>query len=652
MKAAASSAEREAPARRKPVPHGAWPSPITADFILSAFVSFAELQHRDGVCYWIETRPQEGGRSVLVSCRDGDKRDVIPASMNARSRVHEYGGGAFAISAANAWFVNFEDQNIHSVRLGGSAPQRVTLGDENERFGGLQWDDRRGSLIAVRERHGIADEAVNDLVRVRVDTGAIEVLHSGHDFYAGAKLSPDGAKLAFLVWDHPNMPWDGTQLVVAELNAAGGIAAATVVGGGAAESIFQPEWADANRLLYVSDAKGFWNLYVFDASGAWCAVPDEAEYGLPLWSLGMASYVPAGPRHAVAQRIEAGVAQLVVADIEQGVTTPLPVDFSSYRSLARTASGVAFIAGRQDDAAAVVELNTASGALRVLASEGEVDLPPGFLSAPESIRYPTANGEHAFGNFYAPRNADCEGPPGERPPLLVMSHGGPTGAASRDLSLRVQYYTSRGWAVLDVNYGGSTGFGRAYRERLQGKWGVVDVADCEAGVRFLALEGRVDPNRVAIRGGSAGGYTTLAALVFSDVFRAGASHYGVADLATLARDTHKFESRYLYALVDAANFAARSPIGHVDRLRCPTIFFQGADDRIVPRNQAETMYDALKAKGIPVAYLLFESEGHGFRRTENVRRAIEGEYFFFSKVFGFKGADDLPEVRVDNATWR
>ena len=635
----------------KAQPHGSWASPITADFILSEFVSFAELQHRDGTCFWLETRPQEGGRSALVSWRDGKRRDLVPASMNVRSRVHEYGGGAFAVSQANAWFVNFEDQNIHSVRLKGAAPKRVTLSDEDERFGGLLWDELRGSLIAVRERHGIAEEPVNDLVRVDVGSGAIEVLHSGHDFYAGATLSPDGGKLAFLVWDHPNMPWDGTQLVVAELNEGGHVAGATVVAGGATESVLQPEWADAHRLIFVSDASGFWNLHCYDASGVFCAVPDEAEYGLPLWSLGTASYVPASPRHVVAQRIEAGVAQLVVADMDQGVTTPLPTDFSSYRSLARTASGVAFIAGRRDDTAAVVELDMASGNARLLATEGRVDVPARMLSAPESIRYPTARGEHAYGNFYPPCNPNSQGLPGERPPLLVMSHGGPTGAASRDLNLRIQYYTSRGWAVLDVNYGGSTGFGRAYRERLQGQWGIVDVEDCEAGVRYLALAGRIDSNRVAIRGGSAGGYTTLAALVFSDAFRAGASHYGVGDLATLARDTHKFESRYVHRLVDAADFESRSPIAHVDQLRCPTIFFQGADDRIVPRNQAETMYDALKAKGIPVAYLLFEGEGHGFRRAENAKRAIEGEYFFFSKVFGFESADELPEVRVENATW-
>ena len=445
------------------------------------------------------------------------------------------------------------------------------------------------------------------------------------------------------------MPWDGTQLIAARID-ADGLSDETVVAGGAAESVLQPEWIGNDRLLYVSDESGFWNLHSYDASGVYCAVPDDAEYGLPMWQLDTRAYVVAGPRHVVAQRIEEGAAELVVADVDQGMTSPLPVDFTGYRSLTRTDSGVAFIAGRRNDVAAIVELDLATGAVTPVATQGDVDFPAGTFAEPETIRFASGDAT-AYGNFYPPSNPGCVAPEGDLPPLLVVSHGGPTGAASRDLSFGIQYYTSRGWAVLDVNYGGSTGFGRPYRERLNGRWGLVDVDDCIAGVRHLAAEGRVDPGRVAIRGGSAGGYTTLAALAFSTAFRAGAVHYGIGDLAALARDTHKFESRYIYRLVDEADFAARSPVQHVDRLRCPTIFFQGTEDRIVPPNQAETMFHALRAKGIPVAHLLFEGEGHGFRKVENARRAIEGEYFFFGKVFGFEPADDLPGVRVENATW-
>ena len=629
--------------------YGAWPSPITADVMLSAFVSFSELAWRNGTFFWLEGRPTEAGRSALVRYADGTKQDLTPEPFNARSRVHEYGGGAFAVSDDTAWFVNFEDQNVYAVDLPGSLPVRVTSGDAAERFGGLAWDGAGGRLFAVRERHGIADEPVNDLVRIDPATGAVEVLHEGHDFYAAQQLSPDGTRIAFLVWDHPNMPWDGTQLVVARIGAHG-LTDETVVAGGIGESVFQPQWISDDRVLYVSDESGFWNLYSYDASGVYRAVPDEAEYGLPLWQLDTRAYVVAGTRYVVAQRIEDGAAELVVADVEQGMTSPLPVDYTSYRSLTRTDSGVAFIGGRRDDVAAVVELELSTGRTSVLASQGAVDFPAGTFADAETIRFPSGDAT-AYANFYPPCNPVCTGPPGALPPLLVTTHGGPTGAAGRDLGFGIQYYTSRGWAVLDVNYGGSTGFGRAYRERLNGRWGIVDVEDCVAGVRHLTFEGRIDPDRVAIRGGSAGGYTTLAALAFSRTFRAGAVHYGIGDLAALARDTHKFESRYIHRLVDEADFADRSPLGHVDELNCPTIFFQGADDRIVPPNQAETMFDALRAKGIPVAYLLFEGEGHGFRKVENARRAIEAEYFFFGKVFGFEPDDDLPEVNVKNATW-
>ena len=641
------------------LPYGTWPSPITADLILSAFVGFSRLKYENGSYYWLEGRAQEGGRSVLVGCADGQRRDLTPEPLNVRSRVHEYGGGAYALSNTTAYVVNFMDQDVYAVDLLGSAPAgepvgkpvRITDSDAAQRYGDLVWDAHRGRLIAVRERHGIADEAVNDLVAIDVDTGAVDVLHSGHDFYSSACLSADGQRLAFIVWDHPNMPWDGTQLVTVALDAAGRTSAETVVAGGIEESIFQPSWIGNDRLLYVSDESGFWNLYCYDDSGVYAVIPDEAEYGLPQWSLGTTNFVVIGERHVIVQRIDQGARELVIVDVDIGMSSPLPADFTSYHSLARTDAGIAFIAGKRDDVAAVVELDIAGGKTTVLATQGDIDFRPGSFSKPETIRFESTGGVIAYGNFYPPCHPDCTAADDELPPLVVMSHGGPTGAASRDLSFRIQYYTSRGWAVLDVNYGGSTGFGRAYRERLNGKWGIVDVEDCVAGVRHLASNGRIDMNRVAIRGGSAGGYTTLAALVSTNVFRAGASHYGIGDLAALTADTHKFESRYTYRLVDEADIESRSPIHHVERLSCPTIFFQGTDDRIVPPNQSEAMFEALKAKGIPVAYRVFEGEGHGFRRAENAKRAIEDEYLFFAKVFGFEPADDLPDIPVENATW-
>ncbi len=652
------------------VPYGAWPSPVTADFATARFVSFADLKFSGDRHYWLEQRPGEGGRSVLVAANGRRRRDITPARMNVRSRVYEYGGGAYALSHDAAYFVNFLDQCIYAAPLDGDAPghppRRVTRGDATERFGGLEWDAHRRCLIAIRERHRVAggdaqpprepadaprDTTVNDLVRIDPATGEVFVLHEGHDFYAWPCLSESGDHLAFVVWDHPNMPWDGTQLVIADIDGAGNVSNETLVAGGMDESIYQPTWIDDDSLVYVSDRSGYWNLHAYDASGVRVAVPDDAEYGLPMWSLGSTNHVLAGRGHVVAQRIEDGEAELVIADIEHGITTPLSAGFTSYRSLTRSPAGISFIGGSADDVARVTELDIATGRTETLASAGDIDFPEGTISAPETIGFRSAGGATAYANFYPPQHPECVGPPGELPPLVVTTHGGPTSAAGRDLSLRIQYYTSRGWGVLDVNYGGSTGFGREYRERLNGQWGVVDVEDCVAGARHLASEGRIDVNRIAIRGGSAGGYTTLAAVTFADVFRAGASHYGIGDLAALARDTHKFESRYVSRLVDEADFEARSPIRHASRARCPMIFFQGSEDRIVPPNQAESMFRALKANGVPVAYLLFEGEGHGFRRPENAARAIEAEYLFFSKVFGFEPADDLDDIFVENAPW-
>ena len=656
------------------VPYGAWPSPITTDLATARFVSFSDLKFSGDRHYWLEQRPREGGRSVLVAANGRTRRDLTPAPMNVRSRVYEYGGGAYALSDDAAYFVNFHDQCIYAVSIDEGSPRhssrhssrQITEGDAAERFGGLEWDPRRRCLIAIRERHGVAkddaawapdaantnaDTTVNDLVRVDVTTGEVAVLHRGHDFYAWPCLSASGDRLAFVVWDHPNMPWDGTQLVVADIDASGRLRRETLVAGGMDESIYQPAWVGDDSLVYVSDQSGYWNLHSYDASGVRAAVPDDAEYGLPMWSLGSTNYAVAGPGHVVAQRIEDGEAELVIADIERGVTTPLSTEFTSYRSLTRSAAGITFIGGSADDVARVTELDIATGNTTTLAAAGDIDFPEGTLCAPQTISFTSTDGARAYANFYPPQHPVCVGGQGELPPLLVTTHGGPTSAAGRDLSLRIQYYTSRGWGVLDVNYGGSTGFGRAYRERLNGQWGVVDVEDCVAGARHLAIDGKVDINRIAIRGGSAGGYTTLAAITFADVFRAGASHYGIGDLAALARDTHKFESRYVFRLVDEADLDARSPIRHAERARCPMIFFQGSEDRIVPPNQAEAMFTALKAKGVPVAYLLFEGEGHGFRRAENAARAIEAEYLFFAKVFGFEAADDLGEISVENAPW-
>ena len=638
----------------KALPCGSWPSPIDARLVAGGSRGYGELRAKDAALFWTESRPEEGGRSTLVA-RVGDRvRELTPQPFNPRSRVHEYGGGSYCVADRGGgrrcvYFVNFADQSVYEVPLGAdgqtlATPQRITRGDADERYADLAWDG--GALLAVRERHAAGGpEPVNDLVRIDVGSGHVDVLHQGHDFYAAPRPSMDG-RLAFLVWDHPNMPFDGCQLLVADID-GNRLREATVVAGGANESVVQPEW-NGERLLFVSDLGGHWNLYAHNGSGVYPVLPDAAEYGGPAWQFASTYYVPVGPGHVVARRVEDGVPSLVMVDLDQGLASPVDDACSSYTDIVRTPDGVAYIAGFVDKPRQVVGLRLDSRSSASLARHDGPAVGTGFIATPESLTFPSAAGDaHAF--FYPPANDDCGVAEGELPPLLVTTHGGPTSNAWADLDWRVQYYTSRGWAVVDVNYGGSTGFGRAYRERLNGTWGRTDVDDCVACVRHLIAGGRVDPTRVAIKGGSAGGFTTLAALAFTDVFRAGASHYGVADLDALASDTHKFESRYLDTLLGSPDAVAeRSPINHVDRLGCPVIFFQGADDKVVPPNQAESMREALAAKGIPVAYLLFEGEGHGFRCSENVQRAIEAEYAFFAKVFGFEPADELPDIDIEN----
>jgi len=619
--------------------YGTWASPIDAKLVATASTRYGNLRAGDGALYWLEARPLERGRSALVRHGRDGRSELTPAAFDARSRVYEYGGGAFCVGAREVYFVNNSDQNIHAAPLRGApeagAPRAVTQGTQDERFGDLVWDG--AAVLAVRETHGGGAEPTHDLVRVDVAGGEVRVLHRGHDFYAAPTPARHG-RLAFLVWDHPNMPWDGTQLVVADYK-NGRIHDATVIAGGAAESIVQPAWC-GKRLLFASDARGYWNLHAYDESGVYPVFVEAAEHAGPAWLLGAPHYVVVGARHAVVRRVQDGVQSLVVVDLERGLGSPLHDACSSYGDLARTERGVAFIAGAPDLPPRVVELDLGSRELAVVAGPGAPAVAASAISLPEAITFRSGNADaHAF--FYPPRNGARQGLAGELPPLLVTTHGGPTSAASADLSWRVQFYTSRGWAVADVNYRGSTGYGRAYREQLNGAWGVADVEDCVACVRHLAAAGRVDANRVAIRGGSAGGYTTLAALAFTDAFRAGASHYGIGDLAALDRDTHKFESRYVGTLTGGGDaIEARSPLRHAERLNCPVIFLQGADDKIVPPDQAATMRDALAAKGIAVEHLLFKGEGHGFRQAKNIRRAVEAEHAFFQRVLGIGPSGD------------
>jgi dipeptidyl aminopeptidase/acylaminoacyl peptidase len=467
-------------------------------------------------------------------------------------------------------------------------------------------------------------------------------------------VSPDGASICWLSWNHPNMPWDGTELWTARIGDDGSASAAGMVAGGPTESIFQPEWSPDGRLFYVSDRDGWWKLYGEAGAVLDPSLTGGAEFGAPQWAFDSRTYAFLPDGRIACAFARSGRSYLAIADPETGGLTPLDLPLTGFGGPRAGTDGSLYFNGSSPTTpSAIYRLSLASGGLAILRRSSDLAIDAEYISIPEPLEFPTEGGLTAHALYYAPKNPNFTAPAGEKPPLIVMSHGGPTSASGAGLSLGRQYWTSRGFALLDVNYGGSTGYGREYRERLNGKWGIVDVDDCCNGARYLAQRGLVDPERMAITGGSAGGYTTLSALAFRDVFKAGASHFGIGDLEALARDTHKFESRYLDGLVGPYPerrdiYVERSPIHHVDRLGCPAIFFQGLEDRIVTPNQAEAMVAALKLKGIPVAYLAFEGEQHGFRKAENIKRALDGELYFYSRIFGFEPADSIEPVHIDN----
>ena len=484
------------------------------------------------------------------------------------------------------------------------------------------------------------------------DTGG-HVLVSGNDFYSTARISPDGSRLAWLTWNHPNMPWDGTELWVGEFNEDGSVGHTEMVAGGQEESIFQPEWSPDGVLHFTSDRTGWWNLYRWHEGQIEPVYEMEAEFGGPQWQLGSSRYGFEKPGNIICTYVGKGGMHLAALNTESGDLEPLHVPYTSMSGLRVSPGRVVFIGGSPVRQFELAQLHLETGQVEVLRKSSNVQVDEGYLSPAEAIEFPTENGLTAYGYYYPPKNADFVAPEGEKPPLLVLSHGGPTGTTSTVFNPSIQYWTSRGFAVLDVNYGGSTGYGREYRERLNGQWGVVDVDDCANGALYLAERGLADPNRLAIRGGSAGGYTTLCALTFKDVFKAGASHFGIGDLETFVHDTHKFESRYLDRLVGPYPerkdlYKERSAINYTDRLSCPVILFQGLEDKVVPPNQAETMVDALRKKKLPVAYVPFEGEQHGFRKAENIKRALDGELYFYSRVFGFELADPVEPVEIEN----
>ncbi|MGH8627000.1 MAG: prolyl oligopeptidase family serine peptidase [Gammaproteobacteria bacterium] len=638
-------------------PFGSWRSPVTSKLIVAKTVKLLEPRIEGNGVYWLEIRPEEKGRYVIVQrSAGGTTEDVISAPFNARSRVHEYGGGSYVIDGNRIFFSNFADQCIYGVCPGNEAEPKPITGAGSYRYADAVIDRARGRLICVREDHTRPDrEPLNTVVAIDLDAagaGQGKILISGADFYAAPRLSPDEHRLAWLCWNHPNMPWDGTELWIADLDASGAPREPVLIVGGRDESILQPEWS-GDSLYFLSDRSGWWNLYRWQDGRIEPVIEKEAEFGEPPWMFGQSSYALASAERIIVAYGSVGLCHLVAVCTDTGEVEEISTPYTEISYVRADGGRVVFLGGSPTEFSAIVALDLTTRKFEVLRRVSDLELDPAYVSVAEPIEFPTESGLTAYALFYRPKNRDYTGPEGARPPLIVMSHGGPTSSADSGLNLGVQYWTSRGIAVLDVNYGGSSGFGRGYRRRLDGQWGVTDVDDCVNGARYLAERDWVDRDRLAIRGGSAGRYTTLSALAFRDAFKAGASHYGVSDLEALAKETHKFESRYLERLIgpypqEQERYRQRSPIHAVERLSCPVIFFQGLEDRVVPPDQAEKMVQALRHKQLPVAYLAFPGEQHGFRQAETIKRVLDAELYFYARVFGFELADPVEPVVIEN----
>jgi len=638
----------------KIAPYGSWKSPITSDLIVAETIGLGGTAIEGADVYWMELRPKEGGRLVVVRrTQDGKMTDLTPTPFNARTRVHEYGGRAYAVAGGTAYFSNFADQRLYRQDPG-AEPRPITP-EIALRYADYVVDRRRNLLFCVREDHTAPGEAVNTLVTVKCDgdESGGQVIVSGNNFYSSPRLSPDGSRLAWLTWNHPNMPWDGTELWVGEVNADGALGHAERAAGGLEESIFQSEWSPDGVLYFVSDRTGWWNLYRWQKGNIEPLCPMEAEFGEPQWNFGMSTYAFESPGRIICTYTQKGTYHLASLDTATLKLEEIPTPYTDMGSVRAAPGRVLFLAGSPTEPWSIVHLDLRTRQFEILRRTSAIKVTPGYVSTPEEIEFPTGGGLTAHAFFYAPRNRDFTAPAGEKPPLIVMSHGGPTAAVSGVFNPNIQYWTSRGFAVMDVNYGGSTGYGRAYRQRLNGQWGVVDVHDCANGAHYLAAQDRVDGERLVIRGGSAGGYTTLAALTFQNIFKAGASYFGISDLETMTKDTHKFESRYLDTLVAPYParrdiYVERSPIHFTQRLSSAMILFQGLEDKIVPPDQSEKMFEAVRAKELPVAYLAFEGEQHGFRKAENIKRTLDAELYFYSKVFKFDLADPVEPVEIEN----
>lgn len=631
-------------------PYGTWATPITSNLITADNISLDELKLHPTGTYWIERRPDEQGRCVIVKHANGQNHDLISTPFSARSRVHEYGGGVYCVTNHGVYFVNDKDQNIYFSSA--EQPPVAITHSTNCCYADLQFDELQQRLICIQQSDNPElSEPENTLISIDLNSHDVFTLHSGNDFYASPRLSPCGEKLSWLCWNHPDMPWDKTTLFLAEIDKHQLIKTRQIQHPESDDvSIFQPEWSPDDHLYFVSDLTGWWNLYRYQNESIQPVSHEKLEFGLPQWVFAQSSYAFTGDNNILCAPIENGIAKLSLLNTVNGSLKTITTKWNNFSSIQANGDHYSFIAASAKSFPEIIHLN--SDQTRTLMRSCRTQLDAGYFSYGQSIHFRTRHNDQAYAIYYAPVNKDFQAASDEIPPLIVLGHGGPTAMADPSLDLRKQYWTSRGFALLDVNYSGSSGFGRAYRERLKGQWGIRDVEDCCDAALHLVEKGLADAKRLIIKGGSAGGYTVLCALTFHQTFSAGASYYGIGDLESLVSDTHKFESHYLDRLVgpypqSINEYQRRSPINHVENLNCPVIFFQGTEDKVVPKAQAEKMYSALKNKGIPVAYLPFEGEQHGFRKAETIRQALDSELYFYSKIFNFPVETDI-DLHIEN----
>lgn len=662
-------------------PYGSWISPITAASLAQASVAMSDLRTLAGAIFWRESRPAQGGRQVLMRRSSlGAVEALTPPEFNVRTRVHEYGGNAYLVTERGVVFANFADQRLYWQAFSepnmAGAPAPVAVTEAGFQFADAVLDTLHQRMIWVREDHRAETLAANngeernEIVALALPGDSVvvsseaQILVTGSDFVASPSVSTDGT-LAWVEWNHPHMPWERTRLRQGKINAAGLAAATTLLD---AESVapLEPRFAADGTLYFVADVAGpeelsdvadWWNLQRWHQGAVQAVCPMAREFAGPMWNLGVSSYVLTNDGRAVIRTSKNAVDALGVIDLNTGsyqaFTLPF-VAFSEVQLLDQ--SHAVALAQACDDTGVLIEIALATGGWRVLHQPTQNTLPEDYLARAQAIEFATVPGAdqqartaHAW--FYPPTHATLQGAAGELPPLIVTIHGGPTSVAKPTLNLARQYWTTRGFAVVDVNYGGSTSYGRAYRERLNGEWGVVDVNDAIAAVDYLIAQGKVDADRIAIRGGSAGGFTTLAALAFHDRLKAGANLYGVADIAALAATSHKFERHYDVSLVgppDAERYRARSPLYHLEGFTAPLITLQGSDDKVVPPAQSRAIVAALDQRGVPHAYIEFAGEQHGFRKSENMIRAQEAELYFYSQIFGFTPAETITPVQINH----